>query len=154
MSSSSPNFTTSDGFLQSPPGSFPAIPFESEYNGPLLWNGSESHELLLPGPAVFPLQDGSPLTTKLETEFDAPVSGASFDDKQKAEFGVDSNWLGDLNTSADEVKAWQTSGDLMEVVLADSAEFGLGIRLDDDIFIEANKESALSIFEVVTICIH
>jgi len=38
----------------------------------------------------------------------------------------------------------------MEVILADTAESGLGIHLDDDIYMEANKESALGVFEVVT----
>jgi len=64
---------------------------------------------------------------------------------------MDANWAGYSNAHTDEVTAWQPSGDLMKVILADTAESGLGIRLDDDVYIEANKESALHVFGVVTL---
>ena len=132
------------------PGGVLAIPFASEHNDSLPGSGSETIERLVPDPNLFLYYNSSHIPMKLEAEFDAHVAGSDFDQRPKDEFAIESNWFGDFGTSVDEVAAWQPE-DLMEAILADTAESGLGVRLDDDIYIEANKESSLAIFGVLTL---
>ena len=150
MSDSFQRLATTDFSHESPPpGSRSTIPFTSEHNHAFSWSGPDSHELLLLDPVGLPEQDSSHTEMKFEPEFEAQLVGADFDDQEKEEFGIDLNWMGEPNTDAGDMTAWQPTTDLMEVVLADTAESGFGIRLDDDVFVEANKESAPDIFEVL-----
>jgi hypothetical protein len=57
--------------------------------------------------------------------------------------------LSDAKPSTSALSSYQSSQDLMQIILdEDSAVSGFDIRLDDDIYIAANKESALNVFGV------
>ena len=60
--------------------------------------------------------------------------------------------LSDTKPSTSALSSYQSSQDLMQIIFdEDSAASGFNIRLDDDIYIAANKESALNVFGVCTL---
>ena len=150
MSSSPPNFLFPAAFDEHPRENGPAIFFASEDNDALFWTVSENDELITPPSVDFPHGQNVDLDMKLEPEFDIHSTDDARGAERKEELAMESKWLEEPAATADAVTAWQPSGDLMDVVLEDSADFGIGIRLDDDVYVEANKESALNVFGVLT----
>lgn len=93
---------------------------------------------------------------KAEDEFDfsAFSSASQVDSLLKVEIEVSSNTTSvDKPTlSSDSALAyWQPTSELMHMILGeDSRVAGFDFRLDNDVYMAANKESALSIFPVIT----
>jgi hypothetical protein len=149
MSSSTPNFLFPAAFNEGLPENGPAILFASEDNDALFWTVSENAELITPPSVDFPRDHNVDLHMKLKPEFDIHSTYNARGAERKEEFAMESKWLGQSAATADAVTAWQPSGDLMEIILEDSAGIRFGIRLDDDVYVEANKESALNVFGVL-----
>ena len=108
----------------------PQFPSTSLYNA----NGVYSAELDLEFPIQLPITKDEPHD---------PVSNFIFPKEE-----VDVNWL-DVNIPADLVE-WDSSQDLMGIVLGtDLKKPEFEIRLDDDIYIEANKQLEANVFPVI-----
>jgi len=146
MSSSSPNFSFPGAFNKDPPEIVLAIPIAAEANDALFWTGTAS--IIVPGSVDFPHDHSSPITMKLEAEFETHATSGSQVEKQKEEWAI-YNGRGDSKPTAEAAMTWQPSGDLMEIIFNDTIPSELGFRLEDDTFIAANKESARSVFGVI-----
>jgi hypothetical protein len=150
MSSSPPNFLFPAAFDEHHPENGPAVLFASEDNGALFWTVSENGEHIAPPSVDLPHGHNVDLNLKLEPELDIYSTDDARGAERKEEFAMELKWHGESAAPADTVTAWHPSGDLMEIILEDSTGFGFGIRLDDDVYVEANKESALNVFGVPT----
>jgi len=150
MSSSPLNFLFPAAFDEHHPENGPAILCASEDNDAPFWTVSENGELIAPPLVDFLHDHNVDLDMKLEPEFDIHAPDDAGGAERKEEFAMESKWLGELDATADAVIAWHPPGDLREIILEESAGFGIGIRLDDDVYVEANKESALNVFGVRT----
>jgi hypothetical protein len=66
----------------------------------------------------------------------------------KEEWGWDDK-VGHIEPTFDDFSAWQPTTDLTQMILSQEAIMsGFDIRLDDDIYVNANKNSALNVFGV------
>jgi hypothetical protein len=88
-----------------------------------------------------------------ETKMEMADSGIIFaPDPQyldgKGEWGLDEK-VGHAEPNFDDFPAWQPTMDLSQMILSQEATTsGFDIHLDDDIYVEANKNSAVNVFGV------
>ena len=67
----------------------------------------------------------------------------------KEEWGSRDDKVGHIEPNFDDFSAWQPTTDLTQMILSQEAiTSGFNIRLDDDIYVNANKHSALNVFGV------
>jgi hypothetical protein len=98
------------------------------------------------------LDQGSYTESKRET-IDSGIIFAPQYPQPKEELGLDEKVI-QVEPTFDDFSLWQPTEDLMQMILSDdSSASGLNIRLDDEIYINANKASALSVFGVHSLMI-
>ena len=69
--------------------------------------------------------------------------------KTDSSFAIDPGQSTDLDVLSDNLTNWRPSQDLMDVILGpESSSSGFDIRLDDDVFMSANKELESNVFGV------
>jgi hypothetical protein len=88
-----------------------------------------------------------------ETKMEEINSGTIFaPDAQYLEGKEEWGWndkVGHIDPTFEDFSAWQPTTDLTQMILSQEAiTSGFDIRLDDDIYVNANKNSALNVFEV------
>ena len=89
-------------------------------------------------------------------DFSAFSSASQADSLLKEEIAISSNTasVGDAKqtTESDNALAsWQPTSELMNVILReDSTVAGFNFRLDNDVYMAANRESVLTVFPVLT----
>jgi hypothetical protein len=92
---------------------------------------------------------GFNIETKLE-EIKPEITFPVQYDPAKEEWGIDEKF-NNVESVSNTLSEWQPSEDLMQIILnEDSTLSGFTIRLDDDAYVDANKESALTVFGVCT----